>query len=83
MYRKFIATKQQLIYRKLDSVASEQAETNHRLSRSDAESTKWQSEARRLSGKVTAYEEEKARLQAQYLALFKQQQQADDTIQVM
>ena len=72
-----------MIYRKLDSVASEQAETNHRLSRSEAESTKWQSEVRRLSGKVTAYEEEKARLQSQYLALFKQQQQSDDTIQVM
>ena len=69
--------------RKLDAVASEQAETNHRLSRADAESTKWQSEASRLSGKVTAYEEEKARLHAQYLALFKQQQQADDTIQYL
>ena len=69
--------------RKLDAVASEQAETNHRLSRADAESTKWQSEANRLSGKVTAYEEEKARLHAQYLALFKQQQQSDDTIQYL
>ena len=69
--------------RKLDAVASEQAETNHRLSRADAESTKWQSEASRLSGKMTEYEEEKARLHAQYLALFKQQQQSDDTIQYL
>ena len=69
--------------RKLDAVASEQAETNHRLSRADAESTKWQAEASRLSGKVTLQEEEKARLHAQYLALFKQQQQSDDTIQFL
>jgi hypothetical protein len=69
--------------RKLDVVASEQAEANHRLSRAEAESIKGQAEAHRLSQQVTQCDEERGRLQKQYLAMFKQQQQSEDTIQYL